>query len=246
MVRREGLSLKPRLWFTLYHLAKLGAYNHSVEVSSVGLTKNVKAAQQTIARHLQELEKLGFIQREVAGRGQRVRIGEAGYNALRDVYLGLKTFIESLPEFLELEGELFTGVGEGGYYVSREGYRRQFIEKLGFDPYPGTLNLRLKAVKDIYVRKSLELYPGIMVKGFKDRLRAYGPVKCYKAVVNEKVEGALLLINRTHYGVDVAEVIAPQYLRDLLKIKDGDRVKVRVYITEAAPSTSLRNNEAAP
>lgn len=237
MVRGEGFSLKPRLWFTLYYLARLGAYDHSAEVSSVGLTRDVKAAQQTVARHLQELEKLGFIQREVTGRGQRIRIAEAGYDALRDVYLGLKAFIEGLPEFLDLEGELFTGPGEGGYYVSQEGYRRQFIEKLGFDPYPGTLNLRLKTVKDIHVRKSLELYPGIMIRGFKDMFRTYGPVKCYKAVVNGKVEGALLLIDRTHYGGDVAEVIAPQYLRSVLKIKDGDRVKVRIYITEAAPST---------
>lgn len=38
-------------------------------------------------------------------------------------------------------GRVFSGVGEGSFYVSL--YSKKFLEKLGFRPYPGTLNLRL-------------------------------------------------------------------------------------------------------
>ena len=44
---------------------------------------------------------------------------------------------------MELAGRVFTGQGEGKKYVSLSWVKHQIKEKLGFDPYPGTLNLRL-------------------------------------------------------------------------------------------------------
>ena len=43
----------------------------------------------------------------------------------------------------KLKGKIVTGLGKGQYYISRDGYRTQFNLKLGFDPSPGTLNLKL-------------------------------------------------------------------------------------------------------
>ena len=42
-----------------------------------------------------------------------------------------------------LTGRVKSGLGEGRYYMSQKGYRAQFAKRLGIDPYPGTLNLRL-------------------------------------------------------------------------------------------------------
>jgi len=127
-----------------------------------------------------------------------------------------------------IEGIVFSGLGEGAYYVTREPYRKQFIEKLGFDPYPGTLNLKLTSWYDINLRRELEERPGIKISGFENENRTYGPVKCFHARINGKERGAVILALRTHYDSSVIEIIAPSYLRKALKLKDGNKVKVEV------------------
>ncbi len=133
-------------------------------------------------------------------------------------------------EEITLEGRLFTGMSEGSYYVSRDGYRKQFIEKLGFDPYPGTLNLKLSSAFDVKMRGELEARSAILIEGFKGEGRTFGPVKCYPATINDEVEGAVVLIERTRYDRSVLEVIAPVCLRERLKLRDGSKVRVRVHL----------------
>jgi riboflavin kinase len=127
-----------------------------------------------------------------------------------------------------LEGVVFTGLGEGAYYISKERYRKQFIEKLGFEPYPGTLNLKLTTDYDVKTRSELEAYPAVEIEGFKNEDRTFGPVKCYPVTIDNKVKGALILALRSHYDTSVIEIIAPVFLRKHLKLKDGYKVKVEV------------------
>jgi riboflavin kinase len=121
---------------------------------------------------------------------------------------------------------VFTGLGEGAYYISKEKYRKQFIEKLGFDPYPGTLNLKLTTDYDTKARNELEAYPAVEVEGFMNEDRTFGPVKCYPVIVQNKVKGALISALRSHYDVSVLEIIAPVPLRRHLNLKDGHKVKI--------------------
>jgi len=132
------------------------------------------------------------------------------------------------PPSITLEGILFSGLGEGAYYVTKDGYRKQFIEKLGFDPYPGTLNLKLATEYDMKTLSELEVYPAVEIQGFENESRTFGSVKCYPAIINNKVKGAVLSALRSHYNSSVLEVIAPKFLRSQLKLKDGNKVKVEV------------------
>ncbi len=225
---RETLG---KMFFTLLALAELGAASKEIEITTLGLAERLGCSQQTASRHLIVLDKEGFITREVTKRGCIVRLTEQGIEALREVYAVLKKVLErALPSFLILRGVVFTGLGEGAYYVSREGYMRQFIEKLGFRPYPGTLNLRLVDEESLRARRELDFYPGIEIKGFTAEGRTFGAGKCFRAVVNDEVEAALVMAYRTHYGPSVIELISPVCLRDKLGLKDGDIVKVRVLI----------------
>ena len=148
---------------------------------------------------------------------------------LNKLYSTLRVLIEAAyPPSITLEGTVFTGFGEGAYYISRESYRKQFIEKLGFDPYPGTLNLKLVTDYDLRARNELEAYPGVEIEGFKDEDRTFGSVKCYPVIMENKMKGALILALRSHYGASVLEIIAPVPLRKHLKLKDGQKVKVEV------------------
>ena len=42
-----------------------------------------------------------------------------------------------------LNGTVQSGLGEGAYYMSLRPYTDQFLEILGFSPFPGTLNVQL-------------------------------------------------------------------------------------------------------
>lgn len=223
-----------RDWQHLYMLLKLadmGAYRRTAKVSTEYLAGKLGISQQTASRYLIELEHRGWIQRNVTPEGGLIKIDDAGTKELQKLYSNLKFLIEkAYPPSVTLEGAVFTGLGEGAYYISKESYRKQFAEKLGFDPYPGTLNLKLTADYDIKTRMELDAYPAVEVAGFQNQDRTFGLVKCYPATIDNKVKGALVTALRSHYDVSVLEIIAPVCLRRHLNLKDGNKVKVEIYI----------------
>ena len=226
------LDLKSwKLFFTLYKLAELGASSRTVKVSTEYLAEKIGASQQTASRHLISLEKMGWIKRTITPEGCLTKITSQGAAELKKLYSELRLIFESdYPPSITLEGTLFTGLGEGAYYVTKEGYRKQFMEKLGFDPYPGTLNLKLTSEYDTKSLSELETYPAVELEGFEDESRTFGPVKCYPAIINNKAKGAVIHAMRSHYGSSVLEIVSPQCLRSLLRLKDGNKVKVEILI----------------
>ncbi len=221
-----------KLFFTLYKLAELGATSRTVKVSTEYLSEKIGASQQTASRHLINLEKMEWIKRTITPEGCLTKITSQGVTELKKLYSELRLIFESAyPPSITLEGVLFSGLGEGAYYVTKEGYRKQFMEKLGFDPYPGTLNIKLTTEYDIKSMSELEAYPAIELEGFKDESRTFGPVKCYPAIINNKAKGAVIYALRSHYGSSVLEIISPTFLRSHLKLKDGNKVKVEILIS---------------
>ncbi|MCJ7613739.1 DUF120 domain-containing protein [Candidatus Bathyarchaeota archaeon] len=227
-----NLDLKSwKLFFTLYKLAELGASSRTIKVSTEYLAEKIGASQQTASRHLIKLENMGWIKRAITPEGCLTKITRQGVTELKKLYSELRLIFESAyPPSITLEGVLFSGLGEGAYYVTKEGYRKQFIEKLGFDPYPGTFNIKLTADYDVKSLSELETYPAIKLEGFTDESRTFGPVKCYPAVINNKVKGAVIHAMRSHYGSSVLEIVSPTFLRSNLKLKDGNKVKVEILI----------------
>jgi riboflavin kinase len=215
--------------FTLIKLAEMGAHKRVAKISTEYLAGKLSASQQTASRYLIELDSMGWIKRTVTPDGCLIKITDVGFKELQKLYSDLRFLIEAAyPPSITLEGTVFTGLGEGAYYISLEPYRKQFMEKLGFDPYPGTLNLKLTTDYDIKARSELEAYPAVGVEGFKSENRSFGQVKCYPVIVENKVKGALISALRGHYDASVIEVIAPVFLRKHLKLKDGHKVKVEV------------------
>ena len=230
----DHLKLDSKSWkllFILYKLAQLGASSRTVKVSTEYLAEKVGSSQQTASRHLITLEKMGWIIRTITPEGCLTKITNEGAAELKKLYSELRLIFESeYPPSITLEGVLFSGLGEGAYYVNKEGYRKQFMEKLGFDPYPGTLNVKLTTDYDIKALSELETYPAVVLEGFKDESRTFGPVKCYPAIINNKAKGAVIYAMRSHYGASVLEIVAPTYLRRQLNLKDGNKIKVEILI----------------
>jgi len=215
--------------FILLKLAEMGAHRRTAKISTEYLAGKLGASQQTASRYLIELDSNGWIKRTITPEGCLIKITDAGIKELKNLYSNLRFLMEAAyPPSITLEGVVFTGLGEGAYYISKERYRKQFIEKLGFEPYPGTLNLKLTTDYDVKARSELEAYPAIEIEGFRNEDRTFGSVKCYPVTIENKAKGALILALRSHYDASVIEVIAPVFLRKHLKLKDGHKVKVEV------------------
>ena len=216
--------------FALYKLAEMGAHQRTIKVSTEYFAQKMHMSQQTASRYLIQLERKGWIKRTITLEGCLIKIAEAGMNQLNTLHTNLRMMMEAKhPASVTIEGTVFTGIGEGAYYITKDGYRKQFIEKLGYDPYPGTLNIKLTTDYDMKARTELEAYPAIEIQGFKNEDRTYGPVKCYAAVINNKAKCAILFAMRTHYDASVVEIIAPNFLRQQLKLKDGQKVKIEAF-----------------
>lgn len=214
---------------TLVELLLLGGKSHYVPVTSEALAAQLGKSQQAISNHIIQLEKEGYIEREKEGRKFNIRLTEKAVNDLTSYYLALRSVLEEAPDIFEFKGRVFTGLGEGAYYMSLEGYRRQFKEKLGFEPFPGTLNLRLESRTDRIQLEELKAKPGTRVEGFTDGARTYGALRFFPSLVEDE-RGAILAIDRTHYDISVLEVIAPVNLREALGVKDGSLVTVKAFL----------------
>ena len=208
-------------------LAMMKATKKIIKISSKDFAEKINQSVQTAARKLKELENAGYIERTINKDGQFLVITEKGKRLLYKEYLDYKKIFEG-EEKIYIEGRVISGVGEGKYYVSLEGYRKQFIEKVGFDPYPGTLNLKIPK-EQMYFRGLLDEEEGIHIEGFKTEDRTFGEVKAFKCRING-IKGAVVIPQRTHYSKDILEIISPVCLREKLNLKDGDKVVVEVLL----------------
>ena len=211
----------------LKKLALMNATRKVVKLSSKEFAEKIDQSLQTAARKLKELEDSGLIERILDKDGQYIVITEKGKELLYREYLDLKKIFEGEDKVC-IKGKVVSGVGEGKYYVSLDGYRKQFEEKLGFTPFPGTLNLKIPK-EQMYFRRMLDEEDGILIEGFRTEDRTFGEVKAFRCRI-DGVEGAVIMPKRTHYSKDVLEVIAPISLRDRLGLDDGDEVEVEVLL----------------
>lgn len=210
----------------MLELARIGADEKFCEVTSEGLAERINRSPQTISQRLDQLAEANFIDRELGPGGRATRLTSKGANFLRSIWMNFEEIYGTPVEALELSGRITTGMGEGSYYVGKEKYREQFKEKLGFDPYPGTLDIKLD-VKSLMVKKRLERSEGIKIEGFSTEERSFGDVKCFPAKIGEEA-AAVVIPSRTYHEEDVIEVVSPVKIRHKYDLEDGDEVSVEV------------------
>ena len=210
-------------------IALQGGTRHPIHISSINLSKNLGVSQQSASRYLIELVEKGYLERRLAQGGQVVTVLNKGIAILRKEFSEYSLIFGTQKE-IEMKGILETGLGEGGYYISKKGYMKQFQKKLSWKPYEGTFNLRLNddEVPKIEAMKAAE---GILIEGFEQEGRTFGKAWVFKcSLKNGKEivkECAIISPKRTHYR-RVVEVISPIFLRGKLKAADGDMFTIKV------------------
>jgi len=121
------------------------------------------------------------------------------------------------------EGIVSSGLGKGAVFMSIEYYKNQVKEKLGFDPFTGTLNLRIDKEKITLLND----FRAIRIEGIKKDNKACGGAICYKIKING-IDAAIIIPDLTGHEEDTIEIVAPVNLKSELSIKDGDKAKIEL------------------
>ena len=121
---------------------------------------------------------------------------------------------------IEFRCTVISGEGDGKEFMELPWVKRQIIEKLGFPPYPGTLNLKLTK-EGTKQRKLLEKAPSEKILPAK----GYSKGLLFKAFIGI-VQCAIIVPQVAGYPNDLLEVIASVCLREALQLEDGCEVTV--------------------
>jgi len=207
-----------------------GGLSGPVKVSCSSLGGQLETSTQTASRRLQELEASGLLDREIVSDGQWISVTDDGERVLRAEYADYRQLFET-DTGLTLSGTVTTGMGEGKHYISLPGYERQFDSKLGYVPFPGTLNLELDD-QSVRARGELAAQASVPIDSWEDGDRTFGAATCYPGRMTADGDAYepvhVIVPDRTHHDEGNIEVIAPEKLREELALDDGDTVSVHV------------------
>ena len=126
-----------------------------------------------------------------------------------------------------LRGRLVTGSGQGKHFTTLEWVRQQFMDKLGIDPFPGTINLIVGDSESMKVWNRLKATPGVRINNPHD-----GPhdcdARCYPVSIEGQIDGAIVLPEVEGYSPAQVEVIASNGVREVLRVEDGDSLRLQI------------------
>ena len=221
-------ELKIQHILTLAYLLSKGARYNFVQITTSSLGKSIKKSQQAASIHILELENGGFIDRLMTGRQLSIKITQKGYSELVNLHSVLGSSLDLSPSHIELNGSVISGLGEGAYYMSLKGYTKQFKVKIGYVPFPGTLNLKLNQLQSTQIIQQLDEIDSITLDPFSDGKRTYGWVKCFHATLNNSIKCELIRLERTHHDDSVIELISKNNLRKIARLKTGSKVTIKI------------------
>lgn len=122
-------------------------------------------------------------------------------------------------------------MGEGRHYISLSDYMKQFGDRLGYEPFPDTLNVHLDD-DAVHARAGMAALDTVPVNDWEDDERTFGSTTRYAASVTiggDSYESAHIIApERIHHDESQPEIVASDRLRDELDLNDGDTVTVRV------------------
>ena len=128
-----------------------------------------------------------------------------------------------------MTGIIFSDLGQASSFMALGWVQDLLMERLGYHPFPATLNLRPKGAEDAEIwRRIRNDHPGTRLTPASE---SHCGAKLYRVEVHAaanaaKVRGAVLLPEISHYPPDKIEIVAPMRLKDHFAVGDGDPLTV--------------------
>jgi CTP-dependent riboflavin kinase len=123
---------------------------------------------------------------------------------------------------LKVKGKVVSGLGEGVYFIQLDWVKSQFKNKFGFDPYPGTFNVKLSD-EELERYGTLNKYRGVKIIPPSAQ---YVSAKCFPVSIAKSVKGVLAIPMLEDYPPDLMEIVAPVPVREILGLQEEDVVEV--------------------
>ncbi len=127
---------------------------------------------------------------------------------------------------IKLRGITTSGIGESCFFTEIPWVKRQFIDKLGISPYPGTFNISVVA-EDIEKLHVVKKAKGIEITPEDTN---FCTASSLFVLINGKIKGAAIIPLVSDYPSAQLEVISSKNIKHALSLKDGDPVEVEVYL----------------
>ncbi len=134
-----------------------------------------------------------------------------------------------MPKSYTLKGKIVSGARQAAFFTQLDWVQKQFQEKFGFAPYPGTLNLEidpeyLPVIEALQKEKLIELIPP-------------DPNFCTAKIITAEIasiKGALIIPedNVNIHAKNIIEIIAPLKLKEALGVKDGDTLEFELKVPD--------------
>lgn len=124
-----------------------------------------------------------------------------------------------------IKGTLVEGLKESGLFMGIPWVKEQFLEKLGIDPYPGTLNLEINDPQDLDTLKEVKTRTGIEILPME---QGFCSATCFHVLINGRVKGAIVIPLVDDYPESKLEIIAEERLKDRLSLQVGDIVVIEI------------------
>lgn len=121
-------------------------------------------------------------------------------------------------------GVVCSGVGEAAGFLAIDWVRDGMRHAFGFEPWPGTLNLRMDGADWQRWRARLFEHPAIVL----EPAPGFCPARCFAVRLADRIDGAIVFPEVPGYPQDKLEIVAPLHLRTALALQDGDRLRVQV------------------
>jgi CTP-dependent riboflavin kinase len=103
--------------------------------------------------------------------------------------------------------------------------KRQFIEKLSIDPYPGTLNLEILEPESIVAYQNLKAQKGVEITPEDP---SFCSARCYPVLINGQLKGAIVFPLVDGYPENKMELIASEKIKKALSLNTGEILEVEI------------------
>jgi len=103
-------------------------------------------------------------------------------------------------------GKAVEGLKESSTFMEVPWVKEQFVSKLGFTPYRGTFNLEIEDGESLIGGQEAKKKKGINIVSQEN---GFCNARCYRVIVADRIEGAIVVPEVSGYADSKLEIIAP-------------------------------------
>jgi riboflavin kinase, archaea type len=129
-----------------------------------------------------------------------------------------------MEERRRVTGVVFSDLGQGAAFMALPWVQQSLRERLGFAPYPATLNLRLESEEAMAVWR--EVKQRIAGVDLPPPDGSFCHARCFLVDIAGAQRGAVVLPEVDGYPENKIEVVAATRLKDELPVRDGERITI--------------------